>query len=856
LLPPIFLGDKSKIKNMREIKWIFFFLFLSAYSYAQVELESDSIRNEMEKGSASSSVAVISLSELDGDEESGDISGILQSSRDIFVSTAAYTFGNARFRIRGYDSDNSSVMMNGVSLNDMESGRAYWSSWGGLNDVLRNSTIINGIAAPTFSYGGLGGATNMEVRASSYSPTVKFTASLLNKSYNQRMMFTYATGLQENGWAFTFSGSKRWAQEGYTKGTSYDAYAYFLAVEKKINDKHSIGLIGYGSPNKRGKSSAVVQEAYDLAGSNYYNPYWGYQNGEVRNSRISNYHKPMLMLSHYWTIDDDTKLTTTASYMFGRGGGTALNWFYGNDPRPDYYRNLPSYYEDSNPEYAAELANNWRNDETYRQLDWDMFYHANSDEYAIVNDANGIEGNTVIGKKSNYIIEDRRNDSKKMNLTSTYNSRLSDNMVLTAGVDLTNYKGDRYTVVDDLLGGDYYLDVNKFAIRDFADFDFAQSDLNNPNRVVREGDIFGYHYTVNVNRYYGWAHMAFEHSKLDYYVGANISYDQFWRTGHMRNGLFPDDSYGDSEKNNFINYGLKGGATYKITGRHYLSANLMYQTRAPQFRDSYLSDRTRDQVVDNLTNEKIASVDVNYIIKLPKFNARLTGYYSQFTDQTWSRSFYHEGLQNFVNYNMTGVDQRHMGIEFGSQTELMTGLKLNIVAAFGEYIYTSRPTSTITVDNSRMVLDNRTVYLENYNIGGMPQTAVSAGLNYRTSFFMFFGVNVNYFDGNYLPLNPDRRTAEAVAGMEPTYPGFEDVLSQEQLPSAFTLDANIGKSWRIDYKYYININLSANNILNNQSIVTGGYEQYRYDRFDVDKFANKYYYMYGTTYYLNVSFRF
>jgi len=564
----------------------------------------------------------------------------------------------------------------------------------------------------------------------------------------------------------------------------------------------------------------------------------------------------MLMLSHYWTIDEDTKLTTSASYLFGRGGGTALNWFYGNDPRPDYYRNLPSYWEDRDPAYAAELADSWKNDETARQLDWDSFYHANSDEFSIVEDANGVSGNNVYGRKSNYIIEDRRNDSKKMNLTSTFNTRLSDHMVLAAGVDLTNYKGDRYTVVDDLLGGDFYLDVNKFALRDFSDFSFAQSDLNNPNRIVKVGDVFGYHYTVNVNKYLGWAQLSFEYAKFDYFVGANVSYDQFWRTGHMKNGLFPEDSYGDSDKNNFVDYGLKGGATYKISGRHYLSANAMYQTRAPHFRDSYLSDRTRDQVVDNLTNEKITSFDLNYVIKYPKFNARVTAYYTQFKDKTWSRSFYHEGLQNFVNYNMTGVDQRHMGIEFGSQTEILTGLKLNIVAAFGEYIYNSRPMSTITSDNSRTVLSNRTIYIKNYYIGGMPQTAISGGLNYRTDFFMFFGVDLNYFDGNYLPINPDRRTERAVAGMAPGFPDYEAVLAQEKLPSAFTLDANIGKSWRIDYKYYININLSVNNILNNTSIVTGGYEQYRYDRFDIDKFANKYYYMYGTSYYLNVSFRF
>ena len=81
---------------------------------------------------------VVTLSETELDEEEGqDISGVLQASKDIFVSTAAYTFGSARFKIRGYESENTSVMINGISMNDPETGRAYWSVWGGLNDVTR-----------------------------------------------------------------------------------------------------------------------------------------------------------------------------------------------------------------------------------------------------------------------------------------------------------------------------------------------------------------------------------------------------------------------------------------------------------------------------------------------------------------------------------------------------------------------------------------------------------------------------------------------------------------------------------------------------------------------------------------------
>jgi hypothetical protein len=353
----------------------------------------------------------LSQSDLEGYGENQDVSGLLMSSRDIFESTAGYTFGPARYRIRGYDTENTTVLINGIKVNDISSGRAYWGSWGGLNDALRNQSIYTGINASQYTFGGIGGVTNITTRASTYGKGLKVTYSSANRSYRNRVMVLYSTGMMENGWALTVSGSRRWAEEGYVKGTFYDAWSYFVSAEKKINDRHSIGLIGYGAPNKRGQQGLAVQEANDLVNDNHYNPNWGYQNGEVRNARVGNYHQPMIMLSHYWDISTRTKLTSTLYYNFGRGGSTALSWAYGNDPRPDYYRNLPSYAlsigEFDQYQYQTTM---WQQNEAYRQLDWDAFYFANSDKLRTIYNVDGIEGNNVQGNRSKYIIEDRRND--------------------------------------------------------------------------------------------------------------------------------------------------------------------------------------------------------------------------------------------------------------------------------------------------------------------------------------------------------------------------------------------------------------------------------------------------------------
>ncbi|MFH2095046.1 MAG: TonB-dependent receptor [Bacteroidota bacterium] len=827
-----------------------------------------------------SGVVTLSASELEEDDESQDISGLLQSSNDIFVSTAGFTFGPARFRIRGYDSENSHVLINGISANDTESGRAFWSAWGGLNDATRNKEVDYGISPGSYCFGGIGGISNIITRASTFQKGVKATYSLTNRSYRNRVMVTYATGMMPGNWALTFSGSRRWAQEGYVEGTFYDAWGYFLAIEKKLNDKHSLNLTVFGAPTIAGKPGVSTQEAYDLAGTNYYNPNWGFQNGEKRNAKISNYHKPMAVLNHYWTISDKTSLTSGLGYSFGRGGTTALNWYDAthpspigeyldildpgyNDPRPDYYKFLPSYWENENETMYNMFTSAWQNDETFRQLNWDYFYFANRKNLFTVIDESGISGNNVSGNRSKYIVEDRRNDHGKIDINSFLRHNLTDNLVVSGGLNANLYKGYHFKVVEDLLGGEYWLDIDQFAERDFPGEDAIQTDLDTPNRTVKVGDRFGYDYVANVNNYGLFAQGEYNKGKIEAFLAASTSYTEFWRTGNMRNGIFPENSFGDSEKQQFFNYGTKGGLTFKLTGRHFISANGAYITRAPYFRDAYISPRTRDHVVNGLTSENITSGDLNYILRSPYVKARLTGYYTRIADQVINKTFYHDELNTFVNYIMTGVDMLYTGAELGFEAKVTQELSVTAVAAKGEYIYDSRPNVTISQDNNYEILaGDRVVYFKNYKVGGFPQTAASVGLKYWSSKYWFAGVNVNYFDDIYLDPNPDRRTAEALQGDDPDMQGFvitdpqwDVMLEQQKLDPGYTVDVYAGKSWKIK-EYYINLNVSFNNLLNNQELAIGGFEQLRYDRQNIDKFPPKYFYLYGRSYYVNLSFRF
>jgi len=654
-----------------------------------------------------------------------------------------------------------------------------------------------------------------------------------------------------------------WSQEGYQEGSFYDSYGYYLGIEKLFTDKHRLALSVIGNASRRGRAGGATQELYDLTGSNYYNSYWGYQEGEKRNSRVSTINQPLFMLTYEWKDREKVTLRSNSYAQFGRNGTTALDWYDGKDPRPDYYRNLPSYQED--PVLAAQVEQAILDDPNLLQVDWAYMYEANRNSQETIENADGIEGNNVTGKAARYILEERRFDNLRFGHSTSFEWNAADRVTLHGGVNWQRQQTSYYKVVEDLLGAEFHVDVNKFAERDFPENDdAAQNDLNNPNRIVREGDVFGYDYDAVVCETGGWLQGLFTTDAVDYSVSVGLSNNHFFRNGHTRNGIFPENSFGKSEKKNFLQYQLKGNVTYKVTGKHFLFATASYENKAPTFRDAFISPRSRNDVVPNLDSEKITSVEAGYLMKSPDFKARAVFYYTQFKDKSQNISFYNDDQNNFVNYSISGVDTRHIGVELMAEAKIIPGLYASVVAALGQHIYTDRMTATVTQDNTAEIIENQTVYADNYYLGGYQQNAATLGLDYRSPKFWRIGIDVNYLNGVWININPARRTVAAVELVEEDSDLWNNILDQEKADHAFTMDLNGGYSWKMNKtakgmkkNWFMYLNVGLSNVLNKKDIRTGGYEQYRYDfeDKDPDKFARRYYYGYGFTAYVNLSFR-
>ncbi|MBK7557283.1 MAG: hypothetical protein IPI54_02775 [Chitinophagaceae bacterium] len=276
----------------------------------------------------------------------------------------------------------------------------------------------------------------------------------------------------------------------------------------------------------------------DLAGDKFYNPYWGYQNGKKRNVSIAKSFQPIGILTHDWKVNDKTTLVTAASITMGKRSTTGLDWYNAADPRPDYYRYLPSWQLD--PVYAAMVEDELRNDVNKRQINWDVLYNTNYGAFDVVRNVNGIPGNDVSGRRSKYIIEDRIINTTKYNFNSTLNTNISENVIFTAGVSYQSQKNHYYKEVDDLLGGEFYVDVNQFGERDFpTNNSAAQNDLNRPNRILKTGDKFGYNYDLNIKKGSVWLMGVFKFRKFDVFIASEHSYTSFFRYGNVKAGCLP-----------------------------------------------------------------------------------------------------------------------------------------------------------------------------------------------------------------------------------------------------------------------------------------------------------------------------
>lgn len=803
--------------------------------------------------------------QLGEDDDMSENVIIVNSHSNIYASEVGYLFSPARFRYRALDQKYNEIFINGAPMNDAESGQFRYSLIGGLNYQARDVENSLPFESNTFAMPGLAGSNNYNFRPSHYAAGHRVAVSGANRNYTLRAMYTFNTGLSDKGWAFTGNLTYRWADRGYVKGTFYNSLSYFLGVEKVFNDNHSLSFVTWGNPTERSSQGPATDESYWLANSNYYNPYWGYQNGEIRNSRVINDFAPTALFTWDWKINDDMRLTTSLSGKYSMYKSTKLNYNNSENPQPDYWKNLPSSYydvwDDSDPADRTEnnLAN-WNkaylfftSSEANRQINWDRLYTSNRNASAQ-------------GADAMYYIQAKNNNQLAFTLTSSLKTELTKNTNLDLGFILSTTKGMHYQTMEDMLGATSYHNINTYALGSYPVYaDQVQYDLNNPNATVGVGDRFGYDYNLNVNKANVWATYSFSADVVRGFVSGRVGGTSMQRDGKMRNGMAKDNSYGKSATARFLDGGFKVGATSDLGGGSILTLGLGYEVKTPSASDAFQAPEVNNNFVKNLVNEKVFSSEIGYQLDCSWLHANINAYYYYMTDVTDWQQFYFDNINSFSYVSLTNMRKEAYGIEWGLDFKITSAFSIK---SFG----TISDAKNLNNANVRYMDANKGVVNEDicWNKGmreyGTPLSVYNIGLSYHSGGW-YIDLNGNYYDRIYLSYAPNLRYQNTLEA-NGRFDGINyDVPEQIKGKGGFMLDASIGKSIYLK-RGQLSINLMLTNILNNTKITTGGFEQSRSDVTYTQtgavnnertyKFSRnpKLYYAYGINGMLNITYRF
>jgi len=679
---------------------------------------------------------------------------ILKSTPSVYATKQGGGYGDSRINLRGFDSNNIGVLINGVPVNDMENGKVYWSNWAGLSDVTQTMQVQRGLGASKLALSSVGGTINIITRSTDAEKGGSVYAGIGNDGMH-KYMFTASTGLLENGWAVTISGAHSYG-DGYIRGTNYDGYSYFLNVSKQINDANRLSFTVFGAPqwhNQRGNKHKIItyrgenpEIPYQVQDGYKYNSDFGYRNGKVYGGAYGYnvYHKPQASLNWYLKLNEETFLSTAAYASVTSGGGRRvdgtgnqmLNWDYRNDRPYGTTKLTPEGYYD----YNAVMDINKES----------------------LNGSEAIIGMSV-------------NSHQWYGILSTLNTKVN-NFNITAGLDGRYYIGKHAKQVDDLLGGAFFID---------------NVNINRPaNSPLKKGDYYSYH-NDGIVRWIGvFSQAEYVVENFSAFLSASISSQSYNRKDYFQ--YTPGNQM--SGWVNFMPWSVKGGANYNINKHHNVYVNGGYFTRTPYYNivyPNYTNDINKDAKY-----ERVLSTEVGYGYTSSKLNVKLGVYRTNWMDKGLRVSL------GQVSSNISGLNALHQGVELEGNYKPIPKLSLRGMVSVGDWKW-QNDVSFDVYDDNNVYQGTYNAYLSGIHVGNSAQTTAAFGAEMEVLTDLKIGLDWNYYGRNYADFDPSNRTDAA------------DRSDAWKMPDAALVDLNINYGFKIgpfDASLYGNVNNLFGNV--------------------------------------------
>ncbi|MCF8302310.1 MAG: TonB-dependent receptor [Bacteroidales bacterium] len=680
------------------------------------------------------SISTIKPQEIEERMSTKEFPELMKTTPSVYATKQGGGYGDSRINLRGFDSDNIGVLINGVPINDMESGQVYWSNWAGLSNVTRTIQVQRGLGASKLAISSVGGTINIITNSTDATKGGSVYVAAGNDAYTKRG-FTVSTGLMDNDWAITLSGSME-NGDGYMQATNFRAYSYFANVSKKINENHHLSLTAFGAPqwhNQRGSMHMIgdyINDDGDLMEfqNDYrdqeegikYSSHYGMREGEIYNTgyAYNEYHKPQISLNHYWSIDDETRLSTAVYSSFSSGGGRRV------DGAQDHW--LEFEYPSGEPYGNTKLTPDGL-------LDYDAVFAANA---ASDNGSQAIMSMAV-------------NRHDWYGILSSLNTKVN-NINITAGVDGRYYKGYHYTEITDLMGGDEYLD------EEIISDSIVPNNVNRePGKPLQEGDKINYYNTGEVL----WGGLFAQAELVEGNYSAFLSLSGV-NTSYRRVDYFTykdTDPMQSSNWANFLDYSVKGGANYNINEFHNAFVNIGYFTRAPFFRYVFLN--YTNEINEGAKHENIFSFELGYGLTKQNIDVDLTLYHTEWLNKTLTRS-----LGDYTA-NLTGLDAIHQGIELEATYQPSRNLTLEGMVSVGDWRWSDNLIADV-YDDQQNYLETISIYAEDIHVGNAAQTTASLSADWQVFNDFKLGGTFYHADRLFADFDIENRTSEDLEGVD------------------------------------------------------------------------------------------
>ena len=646
-----------------------------------------------------------------------ELTEVLNTTPSVYATKSGGGFGDGGITMRGFESRNIAVMVNGMPVNDMEGGAVYFSNWTGLSDVTSTIQVQRGLGSSKLAIASVGGTMNFITRAADMKKGGVVRIGVANNDYH-KASFSYNTGKTENGWSTSFLMS-RTAGSYYVRNTDFESYAYYFALGFEPNKKHNFQFTITSSPqwhDQRSYTSRIqdyIDYNPDHDGNPYrqYNPDFGYYTDAAgRRRALSNksnfYAKPVMMFNWDWNITPKSKLSTVLYASNGRGGGTGDLGLVGGvrDQNVTAYRDADGH------------------------INYDAIFAANA----------AIDANTA-GAKHTLVRRAAMNSHNWYGILANFQHKINDNWNFSIGTDDRYYYGYHYQMLTHLYGANGYKDASDrnispkvvTRVHDYKNLSW------NPfgGKTLGQEEHIGYSNDGEVLWYSGFGQVEFTKNNFSAFVQGSVSNQAYRRIDNfVVDGVTTQQGQVVNRKTSFknlIGYNVKGGANYNINENHNVFANVGFYSKQPFMNAVYPNNQ---QVVNpNLTNEKIFSAEVGYGFRSPKFNANLNLYRTEWKDR-WMRI----GNQTFGSVRgyseINGITQVHMGVEVDATYKPVKFIELQGMFSYGDYRYKGNATGADFDESNNPISGggNTTLYLDKVKVGGsgnssIPQLTASLG---------------------------------------------------------------------------------------------------------------------------------